>query len=572
MSLLCVWFTFAWGQAAPDPLEARLAHIEQVHVSEHWQVSQDLIDQLRAERPDLGTLHRTRLDVMEMRNFALRGMHTECIALADELLTRPVSLAHRLRALHLAMNCAQHLDRYELAFDYQGAALRLLPEIDDPAPKADILNMAARMHWEVGELATSLRYAAESLEFARSSDDLRSICDSYFTLTAAQFEASLLTAALQSSQETWERCQQAGDPVLIATSLELVGRVLSALGRHDEAIGWLRRAIDSYTHAAYDPGLGLARFHLAKALVETGQAAEAIDLLDAIAPIVDRVHSVSLADLADVRARAHAANAEWGAALDQLEQMRSHSTGDESDRIRRIAYLQAEFEAQRREQEIRLLREQNRVLQLAEEASAKRVRIQWVVGLSTATVALLLIGLLVSFRIDRRRFRRLSQYDGLTGLYNHRSFHQEVQEALRRLGARNAPAVLVAADVDLFKKINDRYGHQAGDRVLQHLGEVLREQFPPPCLLGRIGGEEFGIFVPDQNRLQVRQRIHALRSSLGAVEFQGRSIEFTLSFGLIESRGNARLETMRRRADEALYRAKRSGRDELIDAADLDPA
>jgi len=131
-------------------------------------------------------------------------------------------------------------------------------------------------------------------------------------------------------------------------------------------------------------------------------------------------------------------------------------------------------------------------------------------------------------------------------------------------------AVLVAADVDLFKKINDRFGHQAGDRVLRHLGEILRDKFPAPCILGRIGGEEFGIFIPEQNRLQVRQRIHGLRDALEPVEYQRRTIEFTLSFGLVESRGNARLETLRRRADDALYRAKRSGRDELIDAADLD--
>ena len=194
------------------------------------------------------------------------------------------------------------------------------------------------------------------------------------------------------------------------------------------------------------------------------------------------------------------------------------------------------------------------------------------VGISTAVIALLLVVLLVSFRIDRRRFHRLSLYDGLTGVYNHRSFHQEVQAALRRLGSRNAPAVLVAADVDLFKKINDRYGHQGGDRVLSRLGEILRDQFPPPCILGRIGGEEFGIFMPEQNRLQALQRIHTLRSTLGTVDFQGREIDFTLSFGMVESRGNVRLESLRRRADDALYRAKRAGRNEVVDAADLESA
>lgn len=570
MPIALLWWGWpASAQTGPDDLEDRLAQIERVHVQDHWQVSQDLIDALKAENLELDLDARTRLDLMEVRNFVLRGMPERCIEIADDVLTQPVTLAHRLRALQLATNCAQHLDRYELAFEYLSAALRLLPEIEDPAPRADILNLAARMHWEVGELAIALEYAAESLELARSSDDLRSVCDSYFTLAAAQFEASLLAVALQSSEETWKRCQQAGDPVLIAASMELMGRVLIGLGRYDEAIGWLQRSIEEHDHAAYEPGLGLARFHLAIALVETGRAAEGLELLQLVEPVIDQVPTVSPASLADARARALARNGDWSAALQQLEQMRQLSADDDSERVRRFAYLQVEFEGHRREQEIRLLREQNRVLQLAEEAAAKRIQNQWVVGISTASVALLLIGLLVTFRIDRRRFRRLSQYDGLTGLYNHRCFHQLVQSALRQMGAKNAPAVLVAADVDLFKKINDRYGHQAGDRVLHHLGEVLRDLFPSPCILGRIGGEEFGIFVPEQNRLQVRQRIHGLRSALGPVDHQGRQIEFTLSFGLVESRGDARLESLRRRADEALYRAKRSGRDELIDAADL---
>lgn len=572
LPLLMLWFTFASGQTASERLEARLADIEQAHATEPWRVSQGLIEQIRPEQPGLSPDQRARLDLMEVRNFALRGMYEECTRAADEVLARPVELGRRLRALQLATNCSLHFDRFEAGFGYLAAALRLLPETDDLIPKADILSLAARMHWEVGELAVALTYAAESLELARHSEDANTICDSLYTLASAQFEAALLMPALQSSEEAWMQCQQDGDPVMIGGSMELIGRVLIGLGRYQEAIGWLRRAIEAYTEFPYESGLGLARFQLAVALIESGNATEGLELLAAVEPMVGWVYGVSETEFANVRARAYAANGEWASALQQLGRVRTLLTEDDSIRTRRFAYLQAEFEAQRREQEISLLREQNRVLQLAEEANAKRVRIQWVVGLSTAIVALLLIGLLVSFRLDRRRFRRLSQYDGLTGLYNHRSFHQEVQAALRRLGAKNAPAVLVAADVDLFKKINDRYGHQAGDRVLKHLGEVLREQFPPPCLLGRIGGEEFGIFIPEQNRLQVRQRIHALRSGLGKVDFQGRTMEFTLSFGLIESRGNARLETMRRRADEALYRAKRSGRDELIDAADLDQA
>ncbi|MEX0914322.1 MAG: GGDEF domain-containing protein, partial [Wenzhouxiangellaceae bacterium] len=127
---------------------------------------------------------------------------------------------------------------------------------------------------------------------------------------------------------------------------------------------------------------------------------------------------------------------------------------------------------------------------------------------------------------------------------------------------------LVAADVDLFKQINDRYGHQAGDQVLRRLSALLLEQFPAPSIVGRIGGEEFAIFLPDHNRLQAYRRISEFRDRIRPIEFEGHSIEVTLSFGLTESRKETRLERLRARADHALYRAKRAGRNQVIDAAD----
>ena len=164
-------------------------------------------------------------------------------------------------------------------------------------------------------------------------------------------------------------------------------------------------------------------------------------------------------------------------------------------------------------------------------------------------IGLLLVGLLLRFRADRRRYRRLSEIDGLTRVFNHRRFHHAVEESLAENRTRGKVCSLVAADVDLFKQINDRYGHQAGDQVLRRLGALLLEQFPAPCIVGRIGGEEFAIFLPGHNRLQAHQ--------------------VTLSFGLVESRRESRLEKLRARADHALYRAKRAGRNQVIDAADL---
>nr|WP_240956198.1 GGDEF domain-containing protein [Wenzhouxiangella sp. XN79A] len=184
-------------------------------------------------------------------------------------------------------------------------------------------------------------------------------------------------------------------------------------------------------------------------------------------------------------------------------------------------------------------------------------------------IALLLIGLLIRFRADRRRFRRLSERDGLTGLLNHSRFHRRADLALQDARRAGRPCTLVAADVDLFKQVNDRHGHQAGDAVLRYLGELLTDVFSPPCIVGRVGGEEFAVFLPGENRLQARQRVETLRGRLEPVVVGAERIRITLSFGIAEARREGRLERLRLRADDALYRAKRSGRDQLIDASEL---
>lgn len=558
------------GVAEDAGLSARIDRIESVHLSEPWGSSQRMIDELRPALVDASLDQRVRVDLMEARNMMLAGRMQPAVERIDGILALPINLTNRIRALELSVNGRLILHQHARAFEDLNAALELSSRVERPRHSANVLALAARMHNGAGEPAMALEYAAESLELARKADDARVVCGAWWALVRVQESTGLIDIALNGADDLWTVCQQSGDPVLIAASLALIGRLHARLDDHDESIGWLRRAIAMYDSAEYEFGAQEVRVDLGMVLVAAGQVDAGLEMLLESAKSADMLSDRKKAELHAAIAEAMAGRNDYARALEHLELARQ--IGDrvtESRRMQRLAYLQAEFENQRRNQEMELLRQEHELLAMRQDTEEARRSARSLGVTMLAVIGVLLIGLLLRFRADRRRYRRLSEVDGLTGLCNHRRFHQAVENALGEHRERGKACSLIAADVDLFKQINDRYGHQAGDEVLRRLGALLLEQFPPPCIVGRVGGEEFAVFLPDHNRLQANQRIREFRERVKPIEFNGNTIEVTLSFGLVESRKESRLERLRTRADDALYRAKRAGRNQVVDAADL---
>jgi diguanylate cyclase (GGDEF)-like protein len=155
--------------------------------------------------------------------------------------------------------------------------------------------------------------------------------------------------------------------------------------------------------------------------------------------------------------------------------------------------------------------------------------------------------------------------DGLTGLYNHRYF----QEALARetaLCARHGRVLsLIFGDVDHFKQFNDRNGHQAGDRVLCGIAEILRKSIRKTDLVARYGGEEFVILLPDTGKEKAQEGAERIRAVIESHPFPGGESQpggkLTLSMGLCSFPEDGReAGALIRAADRALYRAKEEGR------------
>ena len=170
-----------------------------------------------------------------------------------------------------------------------------------------------------------------------------------------------------------------------------------------------------------------------------------------------------------------------------------------------------------------------------------------------------------------RQVDQLSVTDPLTGLSNRRRFDRELADELTRARRYAKPLALILCDLDLFKAVNDRFGHPAGDAALRAMGEVLRQTVRETDLPARVGGEEFAVLMPETSQDEALEVAGRLRSGVEdqAVEWDGQTFRLTISVGVAGSAGEALPDApdeLYRMADEAMYRAKEAGRNRVVAA------
>ena len=168
-------------------------------------------------------------------------------------------------------------------------------------------------------------------------------------------------------------------------------------------------------------------------------------------------------------------------------------------------------------------------------------------------------------RQSERKLRELATRDTLTGLFNRRHLLELAAPEIARARRTGEALSLVIADIDHFKRVNDSHGHDAGDQVLVHAGQVFREVCRPQDIFARWGGEEFLFLLPATGAQAASAFAERLRQAIAAarVGLSGATIQFSISLGVTTMLDSDGLLDAITRADDALYRSKTEGRDRV---------
>ena len=188
------------------------------------------------------------------------------------------------------------------------------------------------------------------------------------------------------------------------------------------------------------------------------------------------------------------------------------------------------------------------------------------IGIASIALAPITAACIMAARNEAvEKLQRLALYDALTGMLNKPAFHQQGQALLIRCRLSHAPVSALLLDIDHFKPVNDTHGHHAGDQALVAVAHRIQTALRDTDLCGRLGGEEFGILLPDCSPMQAHAVAERVRQSVAREPVlleDGQELALTASLGVATLGADTPdLKSLLRQADKALYQAKHAGRD-----------
>ncbi|HEY4037308.1 MAG TPA: GGDEF domain-containing protein [Burkholderiaceae bacterium] len=421
-----------------------------------------------------------------------------------------------------------------------------------------------------------------------------------------------VTLALRSYTDAYDKFHAVDDRTGEADSQAGIGGALNQLGRASDAAEPLQRAIAAYREVGDREGEAIARNELALSEAGLGRLEPALADNAIALRVLSRVNSPGrLAQLQIDRSRLLQRLNRPGEALALIEQARPVATttddlklqvgfhqvaadtlgalgsyqsaleesqrGQQAQRRRTDQLVARQLAAQRGRLESELLARENSLLRNEAEATQRALdQAERAARLRGIAIGLgVLLFLCAGYALVRQRallkhIARMAETDPLTGVPNRRQVIEMGRRLMMRCHQDGRPYAMLLLDLDGFKQINDRHGHVAGDKALCSVSQALRRSLRPGDHLGRYGGEEFAVILPDTDAAEAARVAERLRDAVASLEpdWAPGAGRVTLSGGIAFSTpGRSDFSQLMLRADQALYRAKGAGRNRIEIAA-----
>ncbi len=454
----------------------------------------------------------------------------------------------------------------------------------------------------LANLQAAYRISAQAGDEQGRLDALMGMANVYADTNVAQYDR-----AIEYYRQLAVDYEKLGKPADVADTLYNIGSTFEQKGHHAAAEEHYRRALDAFERLQKPEDIALTRRALGSALMKQGRVTESLPHFDDAAAFFENAGNEG--NVAYVRQFRGAASRRLGRGAEALQDLaaawryyekegntrflernaeetalvyellgdwrnayefrkRHAELGQQLAASRRdelASRLRVAFDAEKKEQDNRALARENALRATALREAERNQKLQLTV---IALIVLLAIALAVLFWrqvADTRRMRAMAMTDELTRLPNRRHILAAVDLAFAEAKRNGRPAAVIVFDIDRFKRINDTYGHAAGDAVLRSVARTCRLALRPADQLGRIGGEEFLVVLHDAKTAEQAHDIaERLRTAVEQLDFSSiaEGLRVTISLGVWlahEYDVTAAIAA----ADELLYRAKESGRNRV---------
>ena len=553
------------GFASTQSVDQFLKRADQIKLDDNDAFS-GLLKQLDAQSNQLTELQRDWLAYFHAWQSGYLGEYPQALAAFHDLLARVSDPTLRARTRISLIYDQVNAMHYEDAYATVSNLLESLPQITDRNAHFLVLITAAYLYTYAGQYDLALGYIDQAAAYDHSESSVCIVGDSRVEVL---YESGKLRSDDTRIQPVIDACRRIGAVNDMNSAIRYQARALLDAHRADDASKVLR-AHDAEVLASHSAALiSDFRVTLAQACLLTGDLGHANEYAQsAIAYANKQPFAKSVTEAYDVLYQVAKRQGDDAAALAWHEKYAAADKGYLNDvSARALAYQMVHQRVLDNQRQLEAANDANRLLALQQQVEAQRARTRLLYML------LLLSGLLIvggwAYRNKRSqiKFQKLARRDGLTGIFNRQHFFDSAQDSLRYCAKASREACVVVMDLDHFKSVNDMHGHAAGDDALKRAVAACQVSLRSIDVFGRLGGEEFAILFPDCPLTVARQRADAMRESIAASRREGDAaadVLVTASFGIAGTpECGYNLATLLAAADDAMYAAKRAGRNRV---------
>lgn len=562
--ILLLLVTFYVGQGvAAGRIDDLLEQADKVRSSDRVSFNR-LMTELTAHKSQMSAEQFNLLQLLEGYKAGIEGNFKAAETQLTQLINSDAVLEIRFRAAFTLANIQSLSRNFVPAFTNLNLALTWIDKIEKPELRVQVLISAAYTYSESGLFDESQSYIMQARQNTLTDRDICLVGILYRQNMHSRNEYY----AVEQLPEIEQACSRANERLALAFMTALDAQLLESKQQFAAAFTLLQNNLVSAEQSKYprliaDYYLGLAR--TAYALKDSPTAIMYLDKMHAMNQSLG--FSMPLVHSYELQTKiAEESN-------DIPRALKYHKLFLKADRSlldsraeQQIAYHLAKGELLKKNQQLALVQEQYRVAELENELKnqeAEHTRLIVVV------LVLLSFGLIYfAYRLFRRHlfYKNAAENDNLTQISNRFHFESQFSKQLKRCKQLHKSIGLIVFDLDHFKKINDTFGHEAGDKTLQAVVRICNHFIRSEDVFGRIGGEEFAIALPDCQPDKILMLAEICRDAIEQLNCDNivPGMKISASFGVSVSQVSGyNLADLMRNADQALYLAKHNGRNKV---------
>ncbi len=539
-----------------------LKHADEIKTSNHAEFL-DVLQRLDADREHLSSAQQMYLRYLDAYKLAFSGDYDRAVPQLTSITKESNDVVMRFRAGITLTNILALSAHFEEAYMHLNELLELQPKIEDKATRMLGFGIAALLYNQAGQYDLAILNAQRWLN--EDGED-EGGCKANYLKVEALYRTGRLATDSVDVRNGLAACARIADPTYANLIRTFIANLAIDQQRATSAIKLFQDNYAEIQRTRYGRLTSEVDSILARAWFKSGDLDQATRYaLSAVDKSVRDEITKPLVDAYQVLYEIARSRSDFQAALTYHEKYAAADKGYLGETsTRALAFQMVNQQVLDKKRLVDELSEKNQLLRLNQQVSEKSGEAERLYIL----LLLLVIGFIIlwTYRLKRSqlRFQKLARRDGLTGIVNRQHFMDEAKAMLQACARSEREVCLILVDLDNFKLVNDTHGHVAGDGVLKQTVEMFQLHMRVADLFGRLGGEEFGIMLPNCTLETALTRAEELRAAIGGFAQAGVTITVSASFGVTSTaQSGYDLRQQLIHADSALYRAKRNGRDRV---------